>query len=149
MEDSSIEWHRSRSNDAFVVMLWSYVIVSVIVFAIVTSDIMATLFVLGLLTFSVIFGMVNIYHVVPHLVGIADHGLVLRHRYRFRKAKHQEVPWHEISRLEFKRPWGGAKRLYTAEGIRILMIPDELADRIETLWKKARSDLGNATASGS
>jgi hypothetical protein len=138
MEDSRIEWHRSRYADAALVFLWSYVIVSFIIFASMTSDIGGILFILGVLLFGIIVAMVTLYDRFPYLVGIAEDRIVFRHRYRFRKPRHKEVPWQEISRLELKREKGAPRKLYTDEGVRHLRVSDEVADQIEHLWRKRK-----------
>jgi hypothetical protein len=144
MEDSEIEWHRSQFSDLALAFLWSFVIVSLIVFIWATSDIGAILMITIALVLAVMVATVNLYHVSPYLVGIAEDRIVFRHRYRFRKPKYQELAYSEITRLDFERPKGAVKMLYTVEGQRGLRIPDEAADRILNLWKEGRGDSKDA-----
>jgi hypothetical protein len=109
------------------------------------SNLIVTLILLGFLLFGGIVAGINLYHVSPYLIGIAIDRMIFRHRYRFRKPRCQEVPWLEINGLEFWKTAGAIRHVSTVEGIRILSISDELAERIEALWKGAKSDLGNAT----
>jgi hypothetical protein len=149
MEDSEIEWHRSQFSDLALALLWSFVIVSLIVFVWATSDIGAILLLSMLLILAVMAATVNLYHVSPYLVGIAEDRIVFRHRYRFRKPTYQEVAYSEITRLDFERPKGAVKMLYTVEGPRGLRIPDEAADKIQRHWKKAKGDSKDSTGNGS
>lgn len=149
MEDSRMEWHKSRFSDIVLAFLWSYVIVSLIVLVWATSDIGAILMIIIALVLAVMVAAVNLYHVIPYKVGISEEGLVFRHRIRFRKPRYQKVPWQEITKLESHRPGGRPKALYTAEGVRHLRISDETADKIERLWKKAKGDSKDTLSNGS
>lgn len=141
MEDSKIEWHRSRFSDIALAVIWSFVVVSLSIFALLVSDILAVLYFSIFIVFWVLVATITMYDRTPYLVGIAEDRIVFRHRYRFRKAKYQEVAWPEITRLDFKRPKGAIKILYTVEGPRGLMIPEEAADQIERLWRRRKGDL--------
>jgi hypothetical protein len=143
MKDNKIEWHRSRFADWNLVSSIFVSVFSVIVFVgIVFHPILVAVFFSSVLVLLMTITVLLWYDRTPVLVGVSEKGIILKHRFRFRGARNQEITWAEISRFVIRKAKGAAKILHTADGSRGLMIPEESADRIERLWKRGKGDLG-------
>lgn len=140
--ECGIEWHSNHHVDSFLV----FAVPCIAVFtAILTSidphQILILVFFISLMIFVTAIGMLLMYNDYPVLVGIGEDRIVIKHRFRFRGERLNDVPWRDIQKLSFfKTGRKGGKVMFTPERTVALLIPDDVAARIMYLWRKEKTN---------